>query len=120
MMIHKIIIPVHQKDIAPRFDLATEALIILISNGSMVEEKKTIVLPRSSADELCHLLLSENVNTLICGAIEDEYYQFLKWKQIHIFDSIVGDWSMAFNRWKEKNLTSGDILYDRMIEGKHV
>ena len=117
-MIHKIIIPVHQKDIAPRFDLATEALIILISNGSVVEEEKTIVLPRSSADELCHLLLSENVNTLICGAIEDEYYQFLKWKKIYIFDSIVGDWPTAFKRWQENNLTSGDILSTRRIEDK--
>lgn len=119
-MIHKLIIPVYQKEIAPRFDLATEALIILISKNFVVEEKKTIVLPRSSADELCHLLLSENVNTLICGAIEDEYYQFLKWKKVHIFDSIVGDWSTAFNRWGKNNLTSGDILSDRMIEGKHV
>ncbi len=117
-MIHKIIIPVHQKEIAPRFDLATEVLIILISNNLVVEEKKTIVLPRSSADELCHLLLSENVNTLICGAIEDEYYQFLKWKKIQIFDSIVGNWSAAFKRWGEKNLKCGDILSTRMIEGK--
>ena len=117
-MIHKITIPVHQKEIAPRFDLATEVLIILISGGSIVEEKKTIVLPRSSADELCHLLLSKNVNTLICGAIEDEYYQFLKWKEIQIFDSIVGNWSDAFKRWGEKKLACGDILSPRIIEGK--
>ena len=119
-MIHKIIIPVHQKEIAPRFDLATEVLIILISNNSIVEEQKTIVLPRSSADELCHLLLSENAHTLICGAIEDEYFQFLKWKKIQIFDSIVGNWRSAFKRWKAKELNCGDILSPRMIECKDV
>jgi predicted Fe-Mo cluster-binding NifX family protein len=119
-VIHKITITVHQDHIAPRFDLATEILIIMISNNSVVEEKKSIVLPRSSADELCHLLLSENINTLICGAIEDEYYQFLKWKKIDIFDSIVGNWTAAFKNWQENTLASGDILSHRMVEGKRV
>jgi predicted Fe-Mo cluster-binding NifX family protein len=119
-MIQKIIIPVDQKEIAPRFDLATEVLIILISNNSIVEEQKTVVLSRSSADELCHLLLAENANTLICGAIEDEYFQFLKWKKIQIFDSIIGNWSSAFKRFRAKELSCGDILSPRMIEGKGV
>ncbi len=119
-MIHKITITVHQNHISPRFDLATEILIILISNHSVIEEKKSIVLPRSSADELCHLLLSENINTLICGGIEEEYYQFLKWKKIDIFDSVVGDWKVAFQNWIENTLKPGDVLTDRMIEGKHV
>lgn len=118
-MIHKITITVHQDYIAPRFDLTTEVLIILISNH-VVEEKKSIVLTRSSADELCHLLLTENINTLICGGIEEEYYQFLKWKNIKIFDSVVGDWKMVFKNFQNNTLNPGDILADRMIEGKHV
>ena len=119
-MIHKITITVHQNHIAPRFDLTTEVLIILISNLSVVEEKKSIVLPRSSADDLCHLLLSENINTLICGGIEEEYYQFLKWKNIKIFDSVVGNWKMVFKNWQNNLLKPGDVLADRMIEGEHV
>lgn len=118
-MIHKITITVHQDYIAPRFDLTTEVLIILISNH-VVEEKKSIVLTRSSADELCHLLLTENINTLICGGIEEEYYQFLKWKNIKIFDSVVGNWKMAFKNFQNNTLNPGDILADRIIEGKHV
>jgi len=119
-MIHKITIPLFHEEVAPRFDLATEVLIILLSKGNIIEEEKTIVLPRSSADELCHLLLSENINTLICGAIEEEYYQFLKWKKIDIYDAVAGKWTMAFNQWKKKNLNPGDIFSERIIEGKHV
>lgn len=119
-MTHKLSIPVHQENIAPRFDMATEVFIILLSDDMSVKEKKTIVMPRSSADELCYLILSENITTLICGAIEDEYYQFLKWKKIKIFDSIAGTWSDAFHKWKQNTLSSGDILSDRMIEGKHI
>jgi predicted Fe-Mo cluster-binding NifX family protein len=119
-MINKLSIPVIEQNIAPRFDMATEIFVLLLSDNFNVEDKKTIVLPRSSADELCHLILSENINTLICGAIEDEYYQFLKWKEIKIFDSVAGIWSDAFNKWKKNLLKSGDILGDRMIEGKLV
>ena len=119
-MTHKLSIPVYQENIAPRFDMATEVFIILLSEEMVLEEKKTIVMPRSSADELCHLMLSENITTLICGAIENECYQFLKWKKIEIFDSIVGTWSDAFERWKKNILNSGEILSDRMVEGKSV
>ena len=119
-MIHKITIPLYHEEVAPRFDLATEVLIMILSKGNIIEEKKTIVLPRSSADDLCHLLLSENINTLICGAIEDEYFQFLKWKKIDIFDSISGNWSKAFHCWSKKTLKPGDILSSRSIEGVNV
>jgi predicted Fe-Mo cluster-binding NifX family protein len=119
-MIHKLTIPIFHEEVAPRFDLATEVLIILLSKGNVIEEKKTIVLPRSSADDLCHLLLAENINTIICGAIEEEYYQFLKWKKIDVYDSVAGKWSMALDRWQKKSLNSGDILSERLIEGKNV
>ncbi len=119
-MLHKITILVFHDEIAPRFDLATELLLIIVSKGNVVEEKKTVFLPRSSADDLCHILISENVNTLICGAIEDEYYQFLKWKKINVFDSVAGNWSDVFNQWLQGNLHSGNIFLKRRVEGQYV
>jgi len=119
-MIHKIAIPLYHEAVAPRFDLAPEVLLMILSKGNIIEEKKDVVLPRSSADDLCHLLLAENTNTLICGAIEEEYYQFLKWKKIDIYDSITGNWSKVFHCWSEKTLKPGDILSQRIIEGINV
>lgn len=117
-MMHKIIIPLYMDDVAPRFDLVTEVLIIMVSKDNSVE-KKAMVLPRS-AEKLCHLIILENINTLICGAIEDEYYQFLAWKKITIFDAVSGAWPVVFEKWIDKSLTSGDILSQRQIEGKNV
>ena len=77
-MIKRIMIPLYKDEVAPRFDLATEVMIAIISTGNTIEEQKIIVLPRSSPEDLCHQMLSQNISTLICGAIEDEYYQFLK------------------------------------------
>lgn len=118
MMIDKIAIPVSEKEIVPRFDLATEVLILIVEDQSLIQDKKVIVLSRSSADELCHLLLAENVTTLICGAIEEEYYQFLEWKEIDIFDAVSGTWFQAFEQWQLGKLASGDILTPRIIEGQ--
>jgi len=119
-MTHKISIPLYHEDVAPRFDMATEVLILTLPKGDLPQEKKTIILPRSSADDLCYLLLSERTNTLICGAVEEEYYQFLKWKKIEIFDSIAGSWIKAFENWQKKTLHPGDILSQRMVERKNV
>ncbi|MCG8688945.1 MAG: hypothetical protein MI892_29010 [Desulfobacterales bacterium] len=118
MHIHKTAIPVLGDDIVPRFDLATEVIVLHTADKTNLQEKRSIVLPRSSADELCHILLSENINTVICGAIEDEYYEFLKWKEIEVYDAVSGAWTHAFERWQTQTLTAGDILSMRMIEGE--
>lgn len=119
-MIKKILIPISGGDVAPRFDFATEVVIMTISKGNTVEEERTVILPRASAEKLCHLILTENINTVICNAIEDEFFQFLQWKQIIVFDSVVSTWEDAFKQFLDGNLASGDILYTRIVEGDHV
>ncbi len=119
-MIKRIIIPLYRDEVAPRFDLATEVMIAIVSGNNTVEEQKVVVLPRSSPEDLCHRMLSENINILICGAIEDEFYQFLKWKKLSIFDNVSGKWEEAFKKFLDNSLKSCDLLCHRMIEGKNV
>jgi len=118
MTLHKIAIPILGEEIVPRFDLTTEVILLTTAKRSGIQDKKIIVLPRSSSDELCHTLLAQEVNTLICGAIEDEYYKFLKWKKLKVFDGVSGAWAHAFERWQTQTLNPGDILFIRMVEGK--
>lgn len=119
-MIKKILIPLYLDEVAPRFDLATEALIITISGGLKVEEERTVILPQASSEKLCHLILTENIHTVICCAIEEEYYQFLTWKKIHVTDSVAGPSKEALSAWLSGTLTSGAMLLPRKIEGKNV
>ena len=118
MPIHRTAIPVLGDEINPRFDLATEVIILQTADKTNLQDKKSVVLPRSSADELCHILLSEKIDTLICGALEDEYYEFLNWKEIEVYDAVSGTWAHAFERWQTRTLKSGDILPMRMVEGE--
>ncbi len=119
-MITRIMIPLYKDEVAPRFDLATEVMIALVSKNNTVEEKKIIVLPRSSPEDLCQLVLLENINILICGAIQDEYYQFLKWKKLTIIDNVSGKWEDVFHQFLVNSLKCRDLLSKRIIEGEYV
>ena len=52
MTLHKIAIPILGEEIVPRFDLTTEVIILTTAKDSCIQDKKIIVLPRSSSDEL--------------------------------------------------------------------
>ena len=106
----KVLIPLYDDQVAPRFDLATEVLIVTFSNKGDLDEKRTVVLPRASAEELCHLILLEKIETVVCGGIEDEYYQFLKWKKVNIFDSVIGSYNDILKCLETGSLQSGDII----------
>ncbi len=107
-MATKILIPIYKKEVAPRFDLALEALIVSIDEGK--QKEKIIVMPHASAEEMCNLILNEKVDIVICGGIEEEHYQYLLWKNIQVFDSVVGPYGKALEKFKEGTLKQKDIL----------
>jgi predicted Fe-Mo cluster-binding NifX family protein len=106
----KILIPLYESDVAPRFDLATEVLIVTGIGKAGSVERRTVVLPRASADQLCHLIITEGVQTVICSGIEDDYYQYLIWKRIEVIDSVIGSSDAALGRFVEGTLKPGEIL----------
>ena len=106
----KILIPLCENDVAPRFDLATEVLIVTGYGKTGSENKKMVVLPRASADQLCHLIITEGIHTVICNGIEDDYYQYLTWKRIEVIDSVVWSSESALKRFVEGTLKPGEIL----------
>ncbi len=109
-MAKKIIIPLFGEDVAPRFDLATEVSILGLDEGGEIIEEKALVLPHASAEQLCHLILTEGIQVVICGGIEEEYYQFLTWKRVEVFDAVIGPWRRAEKRLREGLLRSGDVV----------
>lgn len=111
-MIHKVLICLYGNDVAPRFDLTTEVLIASIGSGNTIEDEKSVVLPRASAEELCHMILTAEIQTVICGGIEEEFYQYLTWKRIRVFDSVIGSVHRVLDAFIRGALQSGDILYD--------
>lgn len=106
----KVLICLHGNEVTPRFDLAREVLIAFIDKERKVREERVVVLPQPSAEMLCHMVLTESVQVVVCGGIEEEYYQYLTWKRINVLDSVVGDHRRVLARLAEGRLMAGDIL----------
>jgi predicted Fe-Mo cluster-binding NifX family protein len=113
-MMKKALIALHGNDVAPRFDLATEVMIASFAPDGSVEEDNIVVLPQASAEKLCHMILTEDIQTVVCGGIEEEYYQYLTWKRVKVLDSVMGPYELALERLREGVLQPGDILFDRV------
>lgn len=109
-MPNKILIPLYGREVAPRFDLAAEAVFVTLGTDPHDRQEKLVVLPRVSAEKLCHMILTEGIDTVICGGIEEEYYQYLTWKRITVYDSVIGPWEKALERLIGGGLRSGDII----------
>ena len=110
MLPSKILIPINENDVAPRFDLATEALIVTDLDRPGTIHKKMVVLPSASADKLCQLIITEGIQLVICNAIEEDYFQYLTWKKIKVIDAVIGSSQMALDNFIAGTLKSGDVL----------
>ena len=104
----RILIPLYGDEVAPRFDLATEVVIAGPDNDS--GKARIVLLTHASAEQLCHLILTEKVDTVLCNGIEEEYYQYLTWKKVRVIDAVIGTWQGVLERFKRHQLKSGDII----------
>lgn len=110
----KIMIPLLNSDVAPRFDTATDVLIVNITRethamGKIVE--KVVVLDQPSPEAMCRLALSEDVSAIICAGIESEYHDFLEWKGTKVLDDICGPVDVILETYLAGTLTSGKCFY---------
>jgi predicted Fe-Mo cluster-binding NifX family protein len=106
----KVLIPLLGDDVAPRFDLAAEVLVAVIDDKKRVMEERTIILPQAAAEALCNLIVTEKVDQVICCAIEEEYYQYLTWKNVKVIDSVMGSSAKIMERVRMGKLRSGDTV----------
>ncbi len=103
-------IPLHNNEVAPRFDLATDVLLVKVKSGGEISER-IIVLPQASADDLCALATSDGTDAVVCGGIDDEHYQYLRWKGIEVLDDVIGPVKDVLQAYKDGKLSCGDNFY---------
>jgi len=93
--------------VAPRFDLAAEVWIGQVDDAEQTRNTKTLVLSCASADELCKLVLTEKVTVVVCGAIENKYFEYLQWKGVTVIDSVVGPLTAIIKALGQGDLAPG-------------
>lgn len=106
----KILITIRENNVAPRFDLASEVLIVACENRQILGTPRNILMPRPSSEELCALIIKEDINKVICGGIDESHLQYLDWKKIQVIDSVIGPYSEALEAANAGFLKSGTIL----------
>jgi len=108
----KILVTLRADDVAPRFDLCTEVLIVDTSGGKAGPELRNVLLTGPSGDELCSLILKENIGTVVCGGIEESFFQYLLWKKVKVIDRVIGPSSKALELTLEGRLQPGVVISD--------
>lgn len=106
----KILITAQGDFVAQRFDLTAEVVIATVERGEAVDKPRTIIMDRPSPEDLCNMIMEENIALVICGGIEDRHYQFLTWKKIRVIDFVIGDHESALKRAIAGDLAQGDML----------
>jgi predicted Fe-Mo cluster-binding NifX family protein len=106
----KILITAQGDFVAQRFDLTAEVVIVTVEKGKTVGIPRTIIMDRPSAEDLCNMIMEENVTIVICGGIEDRHYQFLIWKKILVIDYVIGDYESVLKKTIAGELHPGDLL----------
>jgi len=116
-MNEKLLITIWREQMAPRFDLTSEVLVVTVASTGEVLNSKTVVLPTVSAEDLCHMILTEGITTVICGGIEEEYFQYLTWKKVKVIDSVIGPYDRALEFARTGKLEPGAILRGESSRG---
>lgn len=108
----RILITLRADDVAPRFDLCSEVLIAEFTEGKPGPELRNVLLSGPSGDELCSLILKEAVDVVVCGGIEESFFQYLVWKKIKVIDRVVGPSLNALTLARERRLQPGAVIAD--------
>lgn len=111
-MTTKVFIPLFGEDVSPRFDLATEVLLAECAADGKLLNERVLMLPNPSAQRLCQMILSEAMDVVVCGGIEQEFYDYLTWKQIKVIDNVIGPSRLVLQRLGKGRLVPGAILTD--------
>ena len=106
----KILVTVEGAAVAGRFDMVSETVVATFRNGRMQGEPKIFLVSQPSAEELCQLILKEEVGLLICGGIEERHHKFLTWKGVRVLDGVIGPADTAMTLAAGGELEPGVIL----------
>ncbi len=106
----KILITAQGDFVSQRFDLTAEVVIAVVEGGQLIGNPRTIIMDRPSPEDLSNMIMEENIDLVVCGGIEERYFQFLTWKKIKVIDYVIGDHHTALQKMADGTLRPGDLL----------
>lgn len=117
MPVKHALITIAGDEIAPRFDMTAEAVIIPLDvdpePANPTDERRHLVLAHVSSEELCDVVTRSGISTVVCGGIEEDYYHYLRWKRVTVISDVMGPLEQVIERLAAGTLQDKDTLYGR-------
>lgn len=107
---NRILLTVTDEDIAARIDRCVEVVIAEPDENGEPREVETLVMAEPSAEDICWIAISEKAQAVVCCGIDEEHYQFLRWKNIAVIDGVIGPWREAARLCFRDELGAGMML----------
>jgi hypothetical protein len=113
------LITLARDEIAPRFDMTAEAVIVPLGyarddagGDAPLEpaERRHLVLARVSSDELCDVIARAGISLVVCGGIGEDHYHYLRWKRVAVICDVIGKLEPVLERLAAGTLQDGDHL----------
>lgn len=113
MKTHTILVVLCRNEVAPRFDMAVEALIASTTETGEADgqEPKHMLIAHPSGEEMCDLATRMGVTTVVCGGIEEDHFHFLRWKRVDVICNVLGPGTDALAAALAGTLQDGDTLF---------
>ncbi len=109
----KVAIPQFGSRVSPRFDFASEVLIVTIKDGNVIDRQQHSLINLNTIRRSI-LLREQGVDVLICGAISDFAVRFLLGNGIQVISMVVGETEEAIKRIIDGTLFSATITIPRL------
>ncbi len=102
----KVAIPRFQERVAPCFEYSATIAIFTIEDGAVVEQHDFSLQSRRDLDRV-RLLHDQEVNTLICGGLQESFEDLVTARGIHVISWVVGEVEDVLDRFLRGELPSG-------------
>ncbi|MFC1562872.1 NifB/NifX family molybdenum-iron cluster-binding protein [candidate division KSB1 bacterium] len=106
----KIAVPIYENRISPRFDCANKFLVVSVDNGEIVD-KDNLVLSSINPIHRVNELVNFNIDTLICGAINEFTYGMISSKGIDVIPWVTGDVAEVLDLFLNGELMPGMTFF---------
>ncbi|WP_027188434.1 hypothetical protein [Desulfovibrio cuneatus] len=113
MKTRTILVVLCRDEVAPRFDMAVEALIASTAEQDTTsgQEPRHMLLAHPSGEEMCDLATRLGVTTVVCGGIEEDHFHFLRWKRVDVICNVLGQGTAALAAALAGTLQDGENLF---------
>ncbi|HDQ41439.1 MAG TPA: hypothetical protein ENN39_10495 [Desulfonatronum sp.] len=105
-MVNRFALCLFRNRIAPRYDRAETILLVFVTAQKDLH-REVVPVGRMKPQEICNVLVDQNVRTLICGGVTEECRARLDQAGITILDNVMGSAEGVIAVYLDGRLVSG-------------